>query len=75
MTRAEVNQLTAAQIRSLLRERISALQGDRQQTLAAEIGVSRSFLSDVLNERREPTGKVLEYLGFERVVTYRRVRR
>jgi hypothetical protein len=75
MTRAEVNQLTAAQIRSLLKERISALEGHRQQTLAAEIGVSRSFLSDVLNERREPTGKVLEYLGFERVVTYRRVRR
>ena len=42
-----------------------------QLTLATAIGVSASFLCDVMHGRREPTGKVLEYLGLERVVVYR----
>lgn len=41
-----------------------------QAELAAAIGVSLPFLNDILHDRREPAGKVLEFLKLERVVTY-----
>jgi hypothetical protein len=31
-----------------------------------------AYVNDVLNERREPGDKILEALGIERIVTYRR---
>lgn len=43
-----------------------------QQTLARQLGVSPAYISDVLNERKEPGPKILDPLGYERVVTYRR---
>ena len=43
--------------------------------LAASWGVSPTYLSDVLNERRLPGPKILEKLGLERVEVYRRVPR
>ncbi len=43
-----------------------------QKDLAARIGVSPTYISDVLNERKEPGEGILEPLGLERVVTYRR---
>lgn len=41
-----------------------------QKTAAAEINVSTSYLSDVLNERRDPE-HILRRIGIERVVIYR----
>lgn len=50
-------------------------QGKRsQKELAIELGVSPQYLSDVLNERKEPGSGILDPLGLERVVTYRRKR-
>jgi transcriptional regulator with XRE-family HTH domain len=43
-----------------------------QKALAKKIGVSASFLNDILLEKREPQGKVLEFLKLDRVVVYRR---
>ena len=43
-----------------------------QKALADKIGVDPSFLHDVLFLKRAPTGKVLDYLGLERVVIYRK---
>ena len=42
-----------------------------QKRLAATMGISPSFLSDVLLNRREPTGAILEWLDFEEVTMYR----
>lgn len=67
--------LTPTQLRSLIRAKITVLCNRRQKVLANAIGVSESFLSDVLRGHREPTGKILEYLGYERVVSYRKVAR
>lgn len=44
-----------------------------QKDLAEKLGVSTAYLSDVLQGKREPAGKMLEALGIERVVTYRKV--
>jgi len=47
-------------------------EGRTQTAVAAELGVSSAYLSDVLNGRKEPGAGILEPLGVERVVTYRR---
>lgn len=62
---------TSNQVRDLLRARIEAQADATQKALATKIGVSTSFLCDILNGNREPQGKVLDFLGLDRVVTYR----
>lgn len=58
----------------MLRNRIK--KAGTQTAAADELGVSKSFLSDVLNGEREPGEKLLGALGLERreVVTYVRKR-
>ena len=48
------------------------LKGKTQKQLAAELGLSVQYLADVMTRRREPGPKVLEALGLERVVSYRK---
>lgn len=36
--------------------------------------IARGYVSDVLSGRQEPTGKILDALGIERVVSYRRIK-
>ncbi len=43
-----------------------------QRELAVQIGVSLPFLNSTLAGAREPQGKILEFLGLERVSRYRR---
>ena len=43
-----------------------------QRTLAHELGISESYLCDVLKGRKEPGESILEPLGLERVIRYRR---
>lgn len=56
----------------ILRESLGA---ESQAEVARKIGISPQYLHDVLNERRGPGDKILDYLGLERVVTFRRKRR
>jgi hypothetical protein len=53
----------------MLRESLGACS---QVEVAKKIGVSPQFLSDVLNEKRGPGDRILEFLGIEKVVTYRK---
>lgn len=41
-----------------------------QSSLAAEIGVSRSFLCEVMRGTRPPTGKILDHLGLKAQTVY-----
>lgn len=61
---------TADDIRRWIRDLLGTT-AYTQKTLAASIGVSQQFVSDILKCKREPTGKVLDYFSAVRVVTYR----
>ena len=54
--------------------RRAADRAGTQKALAEQLGVSPAYLSDVLNGRKDPGDAILEPLGLERVVTYRRKR-
>lgn len=41
-----------------------------QSRLADEIGVSRSFLNEVVKGTRPPTGKILDFLGLQSQTIY-----
>ncbi len=41
-----------------------------QASLADEIGVSRSFLNEVIKGTRPPTGKILDHLGLRAQTVY-----
>lgn len=65
--------MTRDEVLTLLRAEISAAGTARDW--AEKHGVSAPYISDVLNRHRAPGTKILEALGLERVVTYRKVRR
>lgn len=48
----------------------SRLQSITQKALARELGVSQGYLSDILQERREPGPKVLKALKLKRRIVY-----
>ncbi len=60
--------ITQAELIALLREQ--APQG-KQEAWGAAHKVAASYLSDVLNGRRDPGKSILAALGYERVVLYR----
>ena len=72
-----MKEYTAEQVREMLWKRIKDTDGAplTQKALATTIGVSLPFLNDILNDKREPSGKVLTFLGLERIVTYRSAKR
>jgi hypothetical protein len=43
-----------------------------QKALAAHLRINPAWLSDILRGRRDPGQKLLEALGFRRVVSYER---
>ena len=59
--------MTVEQVRELIRKRA----GDNQAAWAIKHEFSPSYLSDVLNGRREPGEKILKALGLEREHVYR----
>lgn len=61
--------LSANQVRQHLCATINFLGS--QKDAARVMGVSTSFLNDVVKGRRKPTGKILKYLKIERVEVYR----
>ena len=50
------------------------IESASQVDVAKQLGISPQYLSDVLNNRRQPGTAVLDGLGLERVLTYRRKR-
>jgi hypothetical protein len=47
------------------------LQGDQTSTtFASNIGISKQYLCDVYNRRREPNARVLSAIGVQAVITY-----
>lgn len=54
-----------------LRKRVAR---STQTAIAKEAKVSAQFVNDALHGRREITGKLLHWLGYERVVTYRKIK-
>lgn len=43
-----------------------------QKAFAERVGVSAQFLHDVLRDRRNANAEILDAIGYERVVTYRK---
>jgi transcriptional regulator with XRE-family HTH domain len=52
-----------ARLHSIIRTRT-------QSSLADEIGVSRSFLCEIMRGTRPPTGKILDHLGLKAQTVY-----
>jgi transcriptional regulator with XRE-family HTH domain len=47
------------------------VQGEKTLTqFAAELDLSKQYLSNVYNRRKEPSERLLDKLGFERQTTY-----
>jgi len=63
--------MTRDQFLDLLRKQAAAHQTDTQY--ARLLGVSPQYLCDILAGRREPGRKILEPLGYQRIVEYRKV--
>jgi len=59
--------LTEAVVRRILQ---MVVEKQTQASLAYHIGVSRSFLNEVIRGSRPPTGKILDFLNLERHVIY-----
>lgn len=53
---------------ALLRKAL--VEAGTQKALAAKIGVSPSYLNDVLSGWRPMTNRIAGYLGYERIVSY-----
>lgn len=62
-----IDHLTQDQVVTRLR---AIAKTGTQSSLAAEIGISRSFMSEVINGTRPPTGKILDYLGLQSRTVY-----
>jgi len=60
--------LTLPDILNLLRR--EAEKEGSQKELAARLGVTAQYVSDVLNERREPGESILKPLGLRKVISY-----
>lgn len=60
--------------RTLVRELRLRVKRGSQADIAREVGVRAPMISNVLNGRVLPCGKVLKWLGYKRVVIYRRVK-
>ncbi len=59
-------------VRRELRARLNA-SGMTQAAFAESLSVSASFICDVLNGRRPPTGAILAATGFVKMVAYARL--
>ena len=59
--------LTQNEVRAHLR---AIVKTRTQASLADEIGISRSFLNEVIKGTRPPTGKILDHLGLRAQTVY-----
>jgi hypothetical protein len=63
--------MTKAGLMKVLDKRIKAIGS--QYRAAESMEVSPQYVNDVLMGKREPGGKLLKALGYERVVTYTKI--
>lgn len=67
-----MRQINEDKLRGMVR---LAIQMDgSQKAFAQRVGVSEQYLVDVMKSRRAVPKKILDWLGYERVVLYRRKR-
>ncbi len=64
--------MTIEQMQLYLRHLANA--AGSQQKLAEMLGVSKRYINDVINGREVPSPKVVEQVGFTRVITVKYVR-
>ena len=57
------------QVRAALRDAV----GTNQSAWARQHNISPQYVTDVLNERREPGPSILDALGIEKLISYRSV--
>jgi hypothetical protein len=62
---------TAVELHSLLEQ--SVKEAGSQAKFADQHDISRQYLGDVLRRKRAPGERILEALGMEKVVEFRRV--
>jgi hypothetical protein len=55
---------------TILRQRV---ESSSQVAVAKELGITPQYLCDVLAERRAPGKSILDALGLEKLVSYRKV--
>lgn len=55
-----------------VRKHLASQAKPTQSAWAKKHGVAAAYVSDVINGRREPGKAILDALGLERIVTYRR---
>ena len=67
--------LAFAAMKNPLLELRHLLESRSQVDVAKQLGISTQYLSDILHDRRQLGKKILDGMGLERVVTYRRKRR
>lgn len=63
-----MKELTQEQFLGLIRDDVE--KAGSQKALAAKLDVSETYLSDVLNNRREPSRKILSRYKMRAVVSY-----
>jgi transcriptional regulator with XRE-family HTH domain len=56
------------------RIRVEVASAGSQEAAAKRLGVSAQYLCDVLKGRREPGKKLLDAIGYRRVVVYEQIR-
>ena len=64
--------ITERSLVKLLRDQVATCKS--QKTVAAAIGISPQYLSDILAGKRELGTKVQSYFGVRRVVMYEKVK-
>ncbi len=60
--------MTSDEVLALIRERVEA--ADTAKSFASKIGLSASYISDVLSKRRPLAKSILDAVGFQEIVTY-----
>lgn len=61
------------QIIDLLKEQVR--RAGSQNNWAVQHGLSGAYVNDVLHGRRDPADRLLDALGYEKYVVYRRVKK
>jgi len=59
------------QLLSLLKQCVR--DAGSQKTFAIQHGISQQYLTDVLKKRRMPGAKILQVLGYESVIVYKKI--